>query len=231
MIKCRHLFIIVYIWFFAVSGYGDEITFGGGSNECEDTYLASGDTTNYGTDIILSVKGPAYWVILMEWSDTLNNVIAGNTIDSAKLNLVYWDNYSGDPISVYKIRSERDWVYDEADWAEYSDGNSWGTAGAQNTTSDYDATKIDSVDLSGLSQDDTITFNVTEIVSDWSADTSTNRGFIFRMEGGATGDYARVYSSNNATASNRPYLTVWYTEGTATNYKPIRKVHLRKVKF
>jgi hypothetical protein len=130
--------------------------------------------------------------------------------------LLKWD-YSGIPQNIYAVSSSkiltinpsvsgaqtykfyrvlRDWVYDEATWNVYSTGNNWGTAGAENTTSDRDSVEMASVSTSGSTPvDATLSNTITKQLIDG---TYTNYGVVGKgvTETGATARYGGIYDTD-----------------------------------
>jgi len=115
----------------------------------EDTYLLEGNPTgNFGSATTLVVKAfntgdRAHTVIKFTG---LASVPAG-TVTNAKLR-IYCETIGNDPfdyptVQAYALR--RTFNEAQATWNEYQTGSNWGTAGALNTTSDYDNALLGSI--------------------------------------------------------------------------------------
>jgi hypothetical protein len=105
---------------------------------CDETQLRENQaTTNFANDTTFNVTA---WDTgdrkhtVMKFTG-LSNVGAG-TVTNAKIRLYCVANNGNNPTTqVYALR--RNFVESQATWNIYSTGNNWGTAGALNTTSDY----------------------------------------------------------------------------------------------
>lgn len=118
-------------------------------------------------------------------------------------------NGSAQTQSVYKCL--RNWVEGEATWNIFSTGNNWGTAGAENTTSDRGATVLGSSTSTG-----SISFNLNDSGETAIFDmiTGNNYGFVIRgtTESGTTDKYA--YCSEVGVPFERLNLDFRYTEAS-----------------
>lgn len=117
-----------------------------------DTQLLSRlPTTNYGTNTIFEATNWDSTDIVhgLVKFDGLSSVPSG-TAANAKLRLWVSAFFSTPNTQVYGML--RDFVESQATWNEYSTGNSWGTAGANNTTTDYSNTLLSSLSITVTAQ-------------------------------------------------------------------------------
>ena len=113
-------------------------------------------------------------------------------------------------------------VYDEADNTEYSDGNSWATAGAKSIGTDIGLV-IDSLAFSSTAGDtlldgETISFNVLPEIDSMIAGQITNNGFTISWQGDGT--HLTLFDGSGAAVINddlRPYLEVTFTPSASGN--------------
>ena len=79
----------------------------------------------------------------------------------------------------------RAWVIGEADWEEYSTGNSWATAGGYGT-GDYDTTELGSVSKNsttlGWVEFGSLGTDIEDLIMDWINGDQTNYGFQFKAD-------------------------------------------------
>jgi hypothetical protein len=102
---------------------------------------------------------------------------------------------------------KRAWVETEVTHNVYSSGNNWGTAGAGNSSTDYDETISKAISGANIAISNDATFNSWCL--SWIDGSVTNNGFY--IVGGGSGAYYNFGSDDNATASNRPWLAITYT--------------------
>ena len=138
----------------------------------------------------------------------LSSIPATATILSADLilNPIAMGGLVDPTITVYGMK--RAWVASEATWSIYSTGNSWSTAGGENTTDDRD--------LDGTG---TLTFEVndysektigldTTVITDMIDGTRTSNGFMIKV----SNNYVGFASFENETMAKRPRLVISYRE-------------------
>jgi uncharacterized LabA/DUF88 family protein len=179
-----------------------------------DTYIWSGGfDTNYGSSSALFQCNYNFSPSLLRFS--LAAIPSGTTITSATLSM-YTTQVNG-PGTETAYACLRNWVEDQATWNVYATGQSWGTAGGRNTTTDYE----------NIAQGNTVTintvstwysWNILNAVQRWYAGTLSNYGIIFH----GTGDFAASVSSDNADAAYRPKLVVVHSAVTATRDTSIK---------
>jgi hypothetical protein len=141
---------------------------------------------------------------LIKWD--VSSIPAGSTIRSAaiRLNVV---NVSPLTYEIYEMK--RAWVEGQATWNQYATGLAWQTAGALGT-SDRGSTALATLTGSTLGAH-TMTLNSAglALLTTWVNTPANNRGLV--ISDGANADGADFSSSEGATASLRPQLTVTYT--------------------
>jgi len=111
-----------------------------------------------------------------------------------------------DAVTVEVFRLVRAWVEAEVTWNIAQTAVNWGTAGANNTSTDYDNTVLATAIFPGnIGQAKTI--DITQTVSDWHDGTNTNHG----LKIAATVNEGQFYSKENTLSTLAPRLTVSYT--------------------
>lgn len=200
---------------------------------------------NYGASTTLRIGKNAgttwRWLLRFETlDDSMRAIASGKTIqwDSARVTLTSNAALtSGDSLTIamYELKSTRRFgegsatgaVGLGADWVNYDStagvaANAWTTPGAGSTTSDVDATPIDtSVTLlnSTTGAGATVSFKLpgTSV-----SDTINNAGLMFRdyRYGNDDGTTCVVTfrTDDNATAGSRPIITVYYSEMDYANF-------------
>jgi len=169
-----------------------------------DTKLTTNSkNTNYGSATTLDFDGKPDVSVLLSWD--LSQIPAGSEIVSATIQ-VNVTNTSSQAYELYAV--QRAWDESSATWNQASAGSSWGTAGAQNA-SDRGTTVLGSITASstGLHQ---IVLNAAGIaaVQGWVNNPSSNFGFIVQDYANSSG--VDISTSETATVSQRPRLTVAY---------------------
>ncbi len=193
----------------------------------DDTTLSQANpTSNYGTDVLLidgddpggsgNDKSP-----LLRWE--IDAIPPGSIVQEASISLNVF-NVSPNTYQMYAI--ERDWLEDQATWQEYRSGSAWQTAGASGTldrgssaiaemTTNSTGEHVISLNSAGLA-----------LVQSWINSPASNNGVIITNSSNTDG--LDIYSSETATVSSRPKLSVRYLPGptltppppTATNTPP-----------
>ena len=152
----------------------------------------------------------------------VSGVPAGSTVSAVTLSL-YWrlsEDSGGAPTTwaVEVHRMLRDWVENQATWNSYSTGNTWGTAGASNTSTDCSATVSASVTGNGTLANAWGEWSGAGLVADvqaWVSGTASNYGWLIKapaIESAAWNKDNLARSRAFATTSLRPKLVVTYTE-------------------
>lgn len=158
----------------------------------------------------------------------LSSIPATATVDTATLTLTVTANNATIASTLSAYRMIRAWVEgtkeytdsgaDGATWNTYDGANAWGTAGANNTTTDREAAAFGSRSNSDA-ESGALAMSLTAAkVEEWVDGTLTNNGLLLKT---GEGDYDQYFyaSSDNTTAASRPKIVVEYTEaGGGTEY-------------
>lgn len=176
----------------------------------KDTYIyQNSPTTNYGSAATLIVDGDEPAASSKDVSSILkwdvSGIAAGKTVTSASITINVVDG-STDTYELYEMK--RNWSESSANWNQYASGTNWSTAGANGST-DRGTTVLGSITASGTGAY-TINLNSSGIalVQSWVNNPSANYGFI--ITDGANSNGVDFSSSEAATVSQRPKLTVTY---------------------
>lgn len=173
-----------------------------------------GYTTSYSSVI------PGYWgrtSSLIKFD--LSSIASGSIINSA--NITFWVR-EGAAVSgkyIYMYPSLRNWSESTATWNVFSTGNNWGTAGSENSTSDYYNTAISS--LVGQGSTNIYALNPSILQEMIPGGSITNNGFFMKRSFESTqNDTYKYRSSEYIVSTERPKLTVVYTEpaGAVTTF-------------
>jgi len=125
------------------------------------------------------------------------------TITSATLQFARKQLVGSGTISIH--RCLRDWVELEVTWIIYSTGNNWespGGLGAADHDSDAEDTQA---------PDSPTVFTITDMVQKWVDGTWANQGALIKRASEVDW-FVKVHSSEAASSSDRPLLTVVYEE-------------------
>lgn len=173
-----------------------------------DTYLLqTSPTTPQGANNALAVKSGSGERVSMIKFD-LSAIPANATVTAATLTIT--KRGTGGTGLVNNIhRLVRDWVESEATYNEAETGTNWGTAGAANTTSDYNTTLLDTLTVPAA-QNAPETADLTSVVQDWVDGTSNNYGIRISSDGGS-GDPNTWNSKEATTKALWPYIEALYT--------------------
>jgi uncharacterized repeat protein (TIGR01451 family) len=134
----------------------------------------------------------------------LSGIPAGATIQSAVMELYYASSRVTTTEALRLHRVTRSWTELGATWRTYDGTNNWAAQGG-----DYDAAVAASVNLDG-------TVNVwkqwaiTSLVQSWANGTFTNYGVLLESPPASGNNERRFNSSENASATLRPKLTITY---------------------
>lgn len=116
----------------------------------------------------------------------------GYTFSSAILSLTQHADNGTNTVDLHRVTSS--WIYNDV---------------TGNTQPTYDATIIDTV--TGGTNNQAYNFDITSLIQDICDGTYTNYGFLLKGDTEAAGSGVEWYSSNHATTSYRPYLTLDYS--------------------
>ena len=179
--------------------------------------VSSTPDTNYNAENILCVgeinAGASVQRTLIKFD--LSSIPANATIVSATLSLWTAADFSTNARDYKIYRVKRAWVEANATWNVYTTGNSWGTVGCSNTSTDYDttvwATKNFGNAIANNTQMDFV-FDATGLaeLTKFIDGTNTNNGWIIRADTESEDAYT-LHSSSGATAGFRPKLVIEYT--------------------
>ena len=179
-----------------------------------DTRLISDipDTNNgTGTTLIIGHDGgPGVGRSLIKFD--LSSIPSSAVVSSATLTLTPVGDYSSNARTLSVYRCLRAWTEAGATWNKYDGTNAWGTAGADNTTSDRESTAIGTYNQSAsgtLNVGKDISLDVTKI-QEMIRGLFTNNGFVLRVAT-ENNDAYQWASSDHATAAYRPKLVIEYT--------------------
>ena len=184
----------------------------------KDTYIQSGSPTYArGTDTTVILGGSStekHPVLQFDLSS-----LAGATIVSGTMSLYKTAN-SGTYTAFdgYVYRMTRAWTEGTsgfgtgANWNTYDGTNAWTSAGG-----DFDATAEGYISVTNT-LNVFFDWDIGALVQEWVSGT-TNAGAILRKTGDTS--EASFASSDNATASYRPKLTVVYTTGSRASYRSL----------
>lgn len=178
----------------------------------QDTYIdTSNATTNFGSVTSFSVQdfiaGLDDLVGLLEFD--ISVIPSNATVTEAILTLTNAQFGGGSQTqNIYPL--VRDWVETEATWNIASTGLNWGTAGAKNTTTDYDNTTTVTIDHPN-GQFNSATADIAAFVQDWVDGTATNHGLRL-SDAATTTSVARAWvSRNHSIKAYWPTLEITYT--------------------
>ena len=143
-------------------------------------------------------------VTLAIW--VLSSIPAGATVTSAAIQVTV-TNTSAGGYAVYE--GLRPWTESEATWNQASAGDPWSTPGAAGAT-DRGTTVLGTVSASSLGLLN-VPLNASglALVQAWVSGAAPNRGFVIAVS--ATTDGVDVHSSESATGSARPALSIRYS--------------------
>lgn len=188
----------------------------------KDTSLSqSANTTVYGLATAMYIKGngtSSARARLLIAFDVSSLIPEGATISAATLFLYCSTAVAGQTFNAYRLL-RTDWVEAEATWNIYKTGANWGTGGALNTSTDFDAsvtTTAASLEAPGWVSFDALDFvqtamnSVGGIVNILCADLD------------ADGNVSNTFRQKDAStmAVRWPYLHVEFTEAAAVTFIP-----------
>lgn len=182
-----------------------------------DTYIISDNpTTNYGTNTSMNIGfdtgGGGAGRALIKFD--LSSIPATATITSAILTLTPVTDNSSNARTLSVYRCLRAWTEAGATWNKYDGTNNWGTAGAENTTSDRESTAIGTLSVSAsetLNVGKDITLDASKM-QEFITGALANNGFVLRVNTESNDGYNWA-SSDHVTAAYRPKLVIEYLYG------------------
>lgn len=175
-------------------------------------------TTNYNTDATLAIGdvGAVLNRTLIKFD--LSTIPAYASIISATLSLWTQSDNSANARDVKVYRILRNWVEAQATWNIYSTGNSWGTVGCSNSSTDYDGANVWAVTNVGASVADNTeiqwVFTATGLTELRKIINGTNANYGWLMIADTENeDFYYYHSSSGATGGYRPKLVINYFTG------------------
>ncbi len=143
-----------------------------------------------------------------------SEIPAGSTITNVTMQVYCTSTFGTDAQTFYRL--VRAWSPTTARWSEASSGVAWGTAGANNTTTDITASPAFTQNASGVVE----YFSFTDpalvtLVQGWIDGTFPNYGIRH-----SSSAYIQ-WALNGAGDTGRPQLTVTYTPPAVTTGVPV----------
>lgn len=145
----------------------------------------------------------------------ISSIPAGSTINSATLSFWVAIDYSNNNRDIGLYRILRTVVIEQATWNSYSTGNSWATAGCDNTTSDREAGAIST---KGITSTEAVDSEIQMILNVALVEEKVSSGvltLLLRNTSTESDDNYYLYSTNYATVGKRPKLVIDYTPGVS----------------
>lgn len=186
----------------------------------KDNIIVSGTaTTNYGDSPAIDFgedNTASNFIARSLIQFDLSSIPAGSTINTATLTLTLssagtFRSSNNRTARIYRML--RSWVELESTWNIAATSVNWGTAGADNTTSDREATDIGSATFNtsdSANTEKSFTLTASEIQEMITGGGFTNNGFMVKVDT-ETNDRYFVHSCEASTASYRPKLVIDYT--------------------
>lgn len=177
-----------------------------------DTFILDNEpTTNYGTLNALYVgqinANSNIPRSLIKFD--LSNLPADAIISSTTLSLYFANDYSDNARTFRVYRLKRAWVEAETTWNIYSTGNDWQTAGG------FGADDCEQTDIGSRAFSATETLNEFKdfsLTPTTKAGLDLGNGWLIKADTEVDDGYS-FYSSDEATAANRPKLVIVYSVG------------------
>lgn len=173
------------------------------TNEGTNTSIQVGED-NAGTELLRSV---------IKFSG-ISTIPVGSTISTVTLTLTYTEagSFRSSNNRVMRLfRLLRAWSESQVTWNVYTTGNSWSTAGAGNTSTDREPDQTGYNTLNTADSDESEkAIKVNPVAVQQMVDGSfTNNGWLMQMDTESNDRYF-FHSSDSATSSKRPKLTIVY---------------------
>ncbi len=171
-----------------------------------DSYIFStGPTTNNGPTSPLSILGSSPESNGLLKFD-LSAIPANAMVSLATLYMFSSTSAAGDSDDLHRL--VRDWVESEVTWNEAETGTNWGTAGAKNTTTDYNSSLIATITYPVSSGDTEASAVVTSTIQNWVDGTNGNFGFRISTD---SVNIQAWHSREATTKAFWPSLEITYT--------------------
>ena len=178
-----------------------------------DAHIASDvPNTNRGTVASADVGEYSGAVGRMLLKFDLSSIPSSAVVSSATLTLTPVGDYSSNARTLSVYRCLRAWTEAGVTWNKYDGTNAWGTAGADNTTSDRESSAIGTLSVGAsptLNTGMDITLTASKI-QEMVSGTFTNNGFVIRVDT-ENADDIQWATSDHATAGYRPKLVIEYS--------------------
>jgi hypothetical protein len=191
-----------------------------GYSGIDDTYIEQAGGT-HGSDTTILVSRDSGWprnrILLRPDYDSL----PAGTVKTAWWLITNTGAGGVDlDIDIYPVRSGRDWVDSQATYSIYKTGNSWGTAGCENTSTDRYSTNERTTRCTYLaSQRQPFSF-LTSYGND------DGQGFLFKSTVYTSGTSLTYASCDNATVAYRPLLVIGYEPPTLDTTTLVSEISL-----
>lgn len=209
-------------------------TLGAGSgSEFQCTYIdLSNETVNFGTEVFFMTKsngGSGVYRGLL-FVPGLKDSIYGKTVNSSTLSMraFNWTIGWADTVYVYGLR--RHFSETQATWDIAVTGTSWGTLGADNTSTDRYSTVYAAKCVTDTTAGGRLEFNVTTFLQYCDgSDTANFQGFIIAPAPSQNLYHNLSFMSDNwTTTADRPTISVDYggsssPSGQGTRRRPHKK--------
>ncbi|SFS67107.1 Ig-like domain-containing protein [Paenibacillus sp. BC26] len=138
------------------------------------------------------------------------SIPAGKTVASAKLTLKMNTWASGFTMEGRYMQTDYDPTYSLIGWQNRKSGAQWATAGAKGNGTDYMSGKSFAISSFTATGDQVIDITLDPtVVQGWLTTPSTNQGVLLYIDN-PTNIAVDIYSAEDATAANRPKLSITY---------------------
>ncbi|NLG27013.1 MAG: DNRLRE domain-containing protein, partial [Chloroflexi bacterium] len=169
-----------------------------------DTYMSEWyPTENYCRDPKLTVRKGDIVSSLIYFD--LSSIPLGTTINGAWLNLYCTNRTNTGEMNALAYKVRRPWVDCEVNWTMASSTLAWTVAGCNGEGTDRDQSAVAGIYLN--SANSWWTLNLTQVVRDWVANPSANRGLVFKGYGNVSVEYSFA-SADFGRPEFRPQLVI-----------------------
>ena len=182
----------------------------GGYYGAEDTYIHQySPTANYCMERLLRVGANQQYAGIFHFDVSM--IPTGAVVTRAALQL-YASGWGGLDTTLGTYFILRTVTACEATWNQAQNGNLWGLAGCNNTTTDRRSTAESTVGTSGISK--WYTFTLTSAVQSWVDGSLPNNGVLLRAPASELGDFLFAGADHN-DPNLRPKLVITYSVPTS----------------
>jgi len=174
----------------------------------EDTYIVNLPGGARGGETSLRFGGVSGSEVVGLVKFDLSAISSSATVTDAQLTLT---SVTGVTPSITEdfYRLVRDWTEAAATWTAATSADNWGTAGAKNTTTDYDNTSLGTIAHPTTDNTPVQVDVAIDTVQGWVDGNYNNYGL--RFDGQATSTARSWHSTEGSTQNYWPFLEVWYT--------------------